>query len=210
MRDIHADIITAIETGEIKPFLLLHMNIDGTDYFYTDCDVPLVVGGNNYSPRRFLVDTIRYSTNTAVDSVKIELDNLDDALTSVFVGGTPQDSEIILKQVLINTDNISIIGSAVTWFQGELDEWTLDEGKIDFTVTSELVRWRQETMYKHSALCRWKVFKGTECAYAGGQTWCDRTYARCSALVNTDNFGGFRFLPSIVDSEVWWGRTRAI
>ncbi|GAI73202.1 unnamed protein product, partial [marine sediment metagenome] len=44
-----------------------------------------------------------------------------------------------------------------------------------------------------------------ECGYGGGETWCDRTYARCVVLANSDNFGGFRWLPSIVDKEVFWG-----
>ena len=44
-----------------------------------------------------------------------------------------------------------------------------------------------------------------ECHYGGAQTWCDQTYERCKVLTNKDNFGGFRFLPYIMEKEIWWG-----
>jgi len=34
---------------------------------------------------------------------------------------------------------------------------------------------------------------------------CDRSYASCTAYANTDNFGGFRFLPYLENKEVLWG-----
>lgn len=34
-------------------------------------------------------------------------------------------------------------------------------------------------------------FKGTLCAYAGTETECDRTFARCQQLSNAIHFGGF-------------------
>jgi hypothetical protein len=44
-----------------------------------------------------------------------------------------------------------------------------------------------------------------ECNYSGLQDWCDQTYARCLDLTNQNNFGGFRFLPYIMEKEIWWG-----
>jgi hypothetical protein len=141
--------------------------------------------------------------------MKVQIDNLDDALTSYFVGGSPQGSTVILKVVLLDS-SYNIIAGALTLFEGSLDGWDLDEEKVSITVASELVRWNQKTLAKHSPSCRWKKFKGTECAYAGAEVWCDRTYTRCAQLVNTANFGGFRWLPSIQEKEIWWGRNRAI
>lgn len=94
-------------------------------------------------------------------------------------------------------------------FEGLIDSWSMSEGKIEITVANILSQWAQRTLSKHSASCRWKEFKGTECGYAGSETWCDRTYARCEVLSNTASFGGFRWLPSIVDKEIWWGRVPA-
>jgi len=40
-------------------------------------------------------------------------------------------------------------------------------------------------------LCRWKVFKGSECGYAGGSTACDRKFSTCVSYTNETRFGGF-------------------
>jgi len=94
----------------------------------------------------------------------------------------------------------------ITIFEGEIDSWGLTESKVNITATNILSRWARRTLSVHSSSCRWKKFKGTECGYTGAQTWCDRSFSRCSALNNTSNFGGFRWLPSIVDKEIWWGK----
>lgn len=480
MRTIDSAILARFEAKELRPFVLVDMNVDGTHYRYTDCDVPLVVGGYRYSPRGLKTEPVRYSTGTVVDSVKIKLDNLDDQFTAMFVDGTPQGSEVTLQIVLVeqwgevddetgsswgptvhglsladgqafiaasgvdlspyagvegtstpymitvhdsagktargyigaadagetlgsniittnpgfesaltsgtdddaNSDNFPnwtetnddangaktlamtdsvhggtraakiirgtvlatmaraiqalttdgklyklsvwnhgdgtysgritlsnawsttytgitgtsyaetvwyftdpaanvsltlyppgfvnayayfddisiqevtngpatgvhivsekdgstrnwtsidsgfdyndsaytfevrdtssgtnrayfVLNDAVTLFQGTIDGWNLDEEEVSFTIASELVKWNQRTLSRHSASCRWKEFKGTECAYAGAEIWCDRTYTRCVALGNQANFGGFRWLPSIVNKQIWWGR----
>jgi len=209
MRSINANIITQLEAGELRPFNLIDMEIDGTHYRYTDCDVPIVTGGNRFEPRGFKSQPIQYSLNKIMDQVKLEIDNLDDALTSIFVGGTPQDSGVSLQLVVLDSD-YAVIESAQTLFEGFINGWGLTEEKVRITVSSLFNRWSQRTLAKHSASCRWKVFKGTECGYSGGETWCDRSYTRCAALSNTDNFGGFRWLPSIADIEIWWGKVRAV
>lgn len=178
------------------------------DFDYNDTSYIATVSSHRYEPRGAKLEAVRYSLNTVVDSMRIEIDNLDDALTAAFVGGTPQGSEVVLQQVLLNANN-QPIGEPIVWFRGTIDEWSLNEEKVSFTVASELVQWSQKTLGKHSASCRWREFAGTRCAYAGAKTWCDRSYTRCVALGNQNNFGGFRWLPSIVDAEIWWGRARA-
>ena len=44
--------------------------------------------------------------------------------------------------------------------------------------------------------CGWKIFKGTECAYAGGETTCNKTLQRCRELNNQKRFGGCPGIPS--------------
>ena len=98
------------------------------------------------------------------------------------------------------------IADPLTLFEGLIDDWTLSEGELRITVSNLLTSWSQRTLAKHSASCRWKKFKGQECAYTGTGAWCDRSYTRCEALGNQAYFGGFRWLPSIVEKQVWWGK----
>jgi hypothetical protein len=97
----------------------------------------------------------------------------------------------------------------LTVFEGIIDAWTIDDRILKVTAKSEMSKWTQRPLSLHSVSCRWKDFKGTECGYAGAATWCDRTYSRCETLVNTVNFGGFRWLPSIMDKVFWWGKSPA-
>jgi hypothetical protein len=54
------------------------------------------------------------------------------------------------------------------------------------------------------------LYEITECGYIGAETWCDQSYERCATLMNTANFGGERFLPALMEKEIWWGRSRSI
>jgi len=233
MRNIDASIIAELESSEFRPFLLFDSEIDSVHYRYTNCDVPVVYNGNVYTPRGFSVSEIQYSLSKIVDQATIEMDNLDSVFTSLFVGGDPRGSLVILSLVVLDSNGQIIKDVRITeagdiriteagdtriletegvedysviLFEGDLDTWDLDEKKVRLILASEATRWPKTTLVKQASSCRWKVFKGTECGYSGSETWCDRSYARCEQLSNTDNFGGERWLPSIVDKEIWWGK----
>lgn len=212
MRVIDTDIIAQLAAEELRPFFLLEMTIDGTPHRYTDCDIPLALDGDLYSPRGFEAGSITYSKGQIVDRASFLMDDVDQTLKAVFVGGTPRGSAVIYRLVVLDA-NYNLIGGtdsadqeSVILFEGEIDQWAIDEQNLSFSVTSDAHRWAQKPLSTQSGSCRWKVFKGDECTYAGVETWCDRTYSRCSALGNTANFGGFRWLPSLEGQEVWWGR----
>lgn len=207
MRDINSNIVLKFESEEFRPFKLVFLDI-GTGYHYTDCDVPIFYDSNMYVPKSFEIESINYSMGTIVDSCQISLDDIDQDLQSDFLGGDPQGSNVVIMQIVIDDDN-SIVGAThYTLFNGEIGEWNYEEARVNIVLTNMFSRWSNKTMSKHSSSCRWKQFKGTECTYSGSETWCDRSYSRCSALGNTINFGGFRWLPSIEGLDIWWGATQ--
>ena len=157
-----------------------------------------------WAPRQFDLQPISYSMDDVVDQVALTVDNRDQVLTPYFTDEAPQGSAITIRETVLD-DNFDPLG-AVVQFKGVLDSWELSDSDVNMVVSNELSRWNQRTLALHSASCRWKQFKGTECAYSGAATWCDRSYSRCVALANTPNFGGFRWLPSIQDKEIWWGQ----
>jgi hypothetical protein len=205
MRSIDSSVLAQLAAEELRPFLLLSFTVGATTYRYTDCDVPIVEGGDTYEPRGFEFGEINYSSGRVVDSVDLQVDDTDRILLPDFVGGTPQGGAAILRLVVLDAD-YAIIGTAAILFQGEIDDWSYDEPTLKVSLTGIFARWRQRTTSRQPASCRWKKFKGTECAYSGSATWCDRTYVRCEAIGNTANFGGERWLPSIIDKVIWWGR----
>jgi len=174
----------------------------------------VVLDGDRFEPRSFTVSEIAYSQQNLVDQLQIELVHLDkdqdqdevSILTAAFMAGSVQGDPVNLSLVVLDS-NLTIVGdTSFVLFDGVLGAWALDEQMLNITAVSLFDRWAQRTLSHHTPSCRWKVFKGTECKYVGAETKCDRSYTRCTALSNTDNFGGFRWLPSIVDAQIWWGK----
>lgn len=206
MRSIPAGILAEIAKSNWTEFTGISLTIDSTEYLYTDADTAIVVAGDRYEPRGFTFQPISYSKENIVDRASLEMENLDEIFTGLFVGSTVQGETVEIKKIVLPADLTPL---AVTIFEGTIDDWRLDESKVNITVASVLQRWNQKTMSNYSSSCRWKVFKGTECTYSGAATYCDRSYQRCVDLGNQANFGGYRWLPSIQDKPVWWGQKPA-
>jgi hypothetical protein len=97
-------------------------------------------------------------------------------------------------------------------FEGMIDAVGVTEGLTDAGVSVEIkndfVKWEQSIpRHQFSASCNW-VFKSTTpgCQYTGAASKCDRSWARCVELGNQPRFRGFRHLPMIEESEIWWGK----
>jgi hypothetical protein len=207
MKGIHPSILSELQASELRPFFLFNMAINGDPYRYTDCDIPLYFGGERWSRLGFRPDPASYSKSTIVDQCTVEVDNVDEEMTALFVGGNVSGSDIGLQVVVLDEDYNIVGDESLVVFSGEIDSWELDpDDRLRVTMTNFFVRWNQRTLALHSSSCRWKTFKGPECKYTGGVSECDRTYTTCQTLANTDNFGGFRWLPSIEDKVIWWGR----
>ena len=125
-----------------------------------------------------------------------------DAYVNFYLARDDSNDDVYIDQVRFSNSLYPIMV-----FKGYLDSWKLDEEWIDVQIVSALEAWNRRIIRKSSSTCRWLKFKGEECGYSGEETWCDRTYARCSALGNTANYGGFRWLPSIMNKKIFWGRS---
>lgn len=206
-RSISSDIITRLESNEIMLSYLLEYTIDSITYRYNNVEVPVNASINGspqlFEPRTFSFDSINYSYNNIIDSVNVKVDNIDSLLTTIFVDKVVSESTAVIYLIIFNDDN-SVLETQQL-FNGFINEFKIDESELNMTVTSIFAKWDQSSNIKHSSFCRWKQFKGEECKYSGGETVCDRSYARCVELGNIDNYGGFRWIPSIEDKEIWWG-----
>jgi hypothetical protein len=192
---------------QLFPFFCLDFTDGITDYKYTTLDVPITLAGSpsgTYQSRGFEFESINYTLSNVMDDCTLRIDNLDSVLTAIFVDGTVEETKASVYIGLL--DSAGDIVGTVLMFTGEVDAFELDETEVRLVIGSMFTRWANQAYNKHSAYCRWKVFKGTECAYAGAGTWCDRSYVRCNTLGNAANFGGFRFLPSIENKKIWWGK----
>lgn len=171
---------------------------------YTDLDLDLVWNGNTYSSRGLSFTAAEYSISPQVDKITFEIDNVDLAFSSVILNQEVRNKKCNIRLCALNWP-AQIIGVALI-FSGVIDRCSFDHQRARFEVLNPFVFWRRKVPRRiHQPTCPW-AFKSTECGYTGEESWCDKSFDRCSALANTDNFGGFRFLPSLINKKIWWGR----
>lgn len=204
MRNWNVNLLTEIASESYIPFHLLSLEFS-PPLRYTTCDVPLAFQGNLYTPRSFEVGELQYSIDSGVDSVTVSIDvaDRDPSLLVEFVGGTPGDTTAHLYLQVLDA-NYKEIATAVL-FSGKIDSYEHSTDVLTTTIASFHSLWNKMTMERSTPHCR-RNFRQVDCGYAGAETACDRSYIRCGQLANTTRFNGFRFLPSLEDKDLWWGR----
>ena len=204
MRNWPASLLTQLQSEEYRPFHLVAFNFS-TPLRYTNCDVELVYGGNLYNPRPFDIPEISHSMDSNVDKITIEIDmaDRDASLLEEFVGGTPGDTYTHVYLQVLDDDMQAI--STGTVFQGRIDSYNYVPPILTAVIASFHSLWNKRSMEISTPTCR-RNFGQADCGYSGVETWCDRSWSRCESLGNTDRFNGFRFLPGLEDSELWWGQ----
>lgn len=177
---------------------------------YCDLDVDLYSSGNWFIARGWEFTEIECSLDQTVDQITLSIDNTD-----LFWSGMLMTQEIRGKRLdlaLAAVDGNAKLVASSPLFCGLIDSADIsdDPARASIVAVSPMIYWKRKTpRRKHSADCPW-AFKGAECRYTGSETSCDQSYARCQALNNSDNFGGFRWLPGLADKEIWWGRNRSV
>ena len=171
---------------------------------YNNSDVDIFIEGNKFTAFPFNVTRIDLSAGMSVQNISIDFDNVSTALSAVVLNDDIRGTESRFYFVALDA-SINTIGY-ITLFVGYVAEISFDDTKISITFLDEMLRWRDKTLNTHTPLCPWRFKDPNTCKYSGTETWCDKTYDRCTALGNTVHFGGFRYLPDITEKEIWWGR----
>jgi len=206
MRNFLPGITDAIESESLTYFFLLELQFNNT-LRITDCDIPIIYDSETFTPREFKFGDISGSVALAVENIDIEIDDTDQALTAIVLNEDVRNKWAILYVGAIDSDGTVTVQE---FSRGIIGGWELyDDNIIKLGITNELVLWNKRPLRIQMSSCPW-VFKGTECGYSGAATSCDQTYQRCVVLANTDNFGGDRFLNSLIVKELWWGRTQKL
>lgn len=137
-----------------------------------------------------------------------------DATVPVMAGGEQTEGVVIEDGDVVFEDGdivfqsggeyYSLVGSPPVLFNGYVTDWNLNERQAKINLSNEFMLWRKKTLRIPAPSCPWS-FKGTECGYAGSETWCDQSSERCKALSNYDSFGGRRYIAAVEDKKLWWG-----
>ena len=203
MKTISTAINAQLEAEQFSYFYTVELRLSAITLYYTDADRPVHYSDIRYTPAPLSFADIAYAAALSVDQVTVEFGNASLALSAYLLGEDARNRTIIISQGVMNAAG-TVLG-LTNLFQGIVGEWELTEDRATIRALNELVLWRKRPLRTASATCPW-VFKGTECTYAGAGGWCDQSYSRCAELGNQANFGGFRFLPALMEKQLWWGR----
>ena len=206
MITLPADVLSEIQST--ASFIVLLVDIDlqpeGSLVHYTSLDDEVWYEGVQYEPMPLSISDPNISAGQSVDDITLKFDNVSLLPVSLFLNNDLRGKPVDIW--ICPLDDLGKPIGRVNLFSGFISRVEIRDKTASITVASEMVRWREPTLRRHSATCPWRFKDPHTCGYSGTETWCDKTYDRCAELGNTAHFGGFRHLPSIQEKQIWWGR----
>jgi hypothetical protein len=180
-------------------------------YYWTDCDQSISFDSQWWERKNIRFDAAQLSIDSKVDTISLEMENIDKSFSDWVLGENIQGKEIRIYRVWLDT-NLHVIGAITEadlkdsiLFVGFLDQITIDRRRARIQVYNHFIQWKKTIPRRiHSPNCQW-LFKGAECLSASTDVSCDKTWAACTAYSNTLNFGGFRHLPDLATKDIMWG-----
>lgn len=177
-------------------FLYTVFDYDGANnnLYYAGYDADVVFDGVTYLKFPITHDQIGENTAAEIDQVKITVSNVTRSIQQYLESYDLRGKRVSIKQVFIDhlTDATCFLED---FFY--IDSYSADVQSAQFTCTGkfDVLQLRIPARKFWRNYCPWR-FKGTECAYAGAETTCNKTFARCEELANKSRFGGFPSIPS--------------
>ena len=201
MRNYDAALVAEIAKEVAAAHWLVSIGLT-TPLYYTDCDISLLIGGHLYLSRGLKVLELPQSAGFSNDVSKIELDDTDRAIIAALLSEDAAEKIVILSFTVLDSSAKPIATSEIT--RGTILGWDAPMKSVQISLGSEFRLWKKKPMRLPTPNCPWS-YKGTECTYASGETWCDQSPERCATLANYSNFGGRKFIADIEDKKIYWG-----
>lgn len=180
---------------EHRRVILLDWLIGSTHYRWAAYDVPVVTTGSagapsdTWNPRGFSVDGISTRQGEAAGSARVLFGNANGGLNPL-VWSAANTRVTVYEAWLNTTGKTTIPEQEVTLFAGVVNSWELTPETLTLFLTA-LNPFSAILIPRRMITSTCSVqFKGPACGYAGAETDCNRTLARCQALSNDARFGG--------------------
>lgn len=178
-------------------------------YRWTDCDQDIYFASNYWLAHEINWQSAEFSIESTVPTLSLVATDIDGALKNIALAEDLKRKSFIIYRVLLNS-SLGVIGCTVEAdlpivFDGKIDNLFFDRKEATIEIISHLCDWEVICPRRvHNPNCSW-AFKGAECGYSGGETWCDFTKSRCVTLGRQANFGGFEYIASLIDQNPYWG-----
>lgn len=202
MKTWPSTIQTELIADVARVFFAVHIGLD-TVLRYIDCDIQLAVNGDAYTPCALEIGNVSYRAGMQVDSMEIIFPDADQVLVQASLANDIRRKPVQLRMACVDA-GYQVLGSVLLWSGVINKSGPLREKTVTLDIVSQLAMWHKKTLRLQGSTCPWE-YGGTECGHAGDGT-CDQSHDRCTALGNTDNFGGDRFLDVTAERPIVWGQ----
>lgn len=197
MRDVSASFVEEKNKLTNRPvFLYTVFDYDGAGNHlrFAGFDADVVFDSVTFQKFPIAHDHVQENTNAEIDQIKIRVSNVSREIQQYLESYDLRGKRVSIKQVFMDKLNDATCYLEDFYY---IDNYMADAIAAEFVCTSkfDVMQLQLPARKFWRNYCAWK-FKGTECGYAGGETSCNKTFARCEELNNKARFGGFPSIPS--------------
>lgn len=185
----------AMLARSVKTFYLYELDYDpNSDPFYwTSWSESISYGGNTYVPFTVKHGNVSQEVNGKISGTTLIVGNIDESRTiqNIIENYNVLGNTIVIRQFFFNSLNQLINDPISVSFKIESAVATYGQVSFSLSIGFDFLLAYLPSRTMHQRFCRWRVFKGTECKYAGADTTCEMLWEDCVSKGNTLNFGGF-------------------
>lgn len=182
------------ENRPISLYTLVDYDGEDTDLNYAGYDTNVTYDGVTYTKFPIAHESIKENTQGEIDKVRLIVGNVSRLIQAYL-----EDYDFRGKKVKIKTVWANQLEDTDAYIEDVyyIDSYTADQKDVVFLLSSKFDITDLELPARKFSrnYCQWK-FKSDECGYAGAETECNKTLARCRELSNNDRFGGFPSVPT--------------
>ncbi|MEM5788544.1 MAG: hypothetical protein AAGU11_14625 [Syntrophobacteraceae bacterium] len=170
--------------------VLLDIVLDaGTSLYFCSNNEDVGFAGRTYTAFPFHLDAAKQSSKGEIPTINLRVCNI----TRMIQDELERLDGAVGAEVAIRVVNAAYLAEDYSELEMNFSVLSTqaDAEWVTFSLGAASPLRRRFPLYRHIALhCNWE-FKSVECAYAGAQSICDRTWKQCEALGNTSRFGGY-------------------
>lgn len=190
---------TEIAKSTLTTRMLITINLDSGPFriLVNDSVANLNISGNVYYSRLCRINPIQTSLDGNSESVDLIISDIAQEFSGLIAnnGDVLTNRSCKIEEIILGKSG-NVVDSPVLMFDGLINNLEMTQYYCSFSI--------ERLLYSYSTVspnmtydvnCQFK-FKDSRCQYAGTETKCDKTLARCQALSNVTRFGGY---PSVVN-----------
>jgi hypothetical protein len=198
-RGANATILAEIKRRLTRPTYLYQVTISGVTLRYAGARSDIIWGGYLWKAASITHSPIQQAKDTRIDELSVSFPFAASELKTYWKAGVSLNHlPVVIYKIFRNLEDPA---DRLPWFSGETDAPEFNEQTMGIRVRRTMGTFNKVIPgLQYMPICP-LVFKSALCGYAGEETECDHTGARCDELGNTVNFYGCRWIPDVPVEE---------